>query len=109
MHIYKNKSNNEIFVFALILQLTCTLSYLFMLRQFFVKDVDHVWLGGSDESGIWRWKNPTADMNFTDFSTGEPNKDAAVNCLVFWVSAEGYKWGDNDCYRKHRFICSKTS
>ena len=71
-------------------------------------DEQYVWLGGSDDSGVWRWENPTADMYFTDFSTGEPNKNADVNCLLFWNTDQGYKWADGPCTMTNRFICSKT-
>ena len=59
-----------------------------------------------DDEGKWMWANSKTDMEFWNFSPGEPN-NLHEDCLVMWKDAG--EWNDFDCdIIPARYVCEKT-
>ncbi|XP_076106000.1 perlucin-like protein [Mytilus galloprovincialis] len=68
-----------------------------------------LWIGASNlpDKKTWEWHNPLKAITFTDWQSSQPNAYSTENCMLYWKSSEGYKWGDYYCNRKYGFICQR--
>uniref|UniRef100_A0A1A9WW81 C-type lectin domain-containing protein n=1 Tax=Glossina brevipalpis TaxID=37001 RepID=A0A1A9WW81_9MUSC len=68
------------------------------------------WLSGNDlaSEGNFVWANTGQPMNYTLWSTGQPNhfKDNE-HCVNLWVSGGLFTMNDLDCKRHNFFICER--
>ncbi|XP_046546494.1 perlucin-like [Haliotis rubra] len=69
------------------------------------------WLGATDliKEGEFMWEGGVP-LNYTNWAPGEPNNEMhpeqSGHCLMLQMTT-GYKWNDNDCIKKTKFICER--
>ncbi|VDI68005.1 Hypothetical predicted protein [Mytilus galloprovincialis] len=68
-----------------------------------------MWIGASNlpDKKTWEWHNPLKAITFADWQSSQPDANSTQNCLLYWLSREGYKWGDYYCHKKFGFLCQR--
>merc|ERR1712002_1270089 len=81
---------------------------------------DQWWIGatcygphGSHNWGEWKWDHTGTDIDWYDWTRGEPNDWQTQNCLTFLKLADvfgfgSYHWNDWDCDATARYICERA-
>ncbi|XP_052072827.1 perlucin-like protein [Mytilus californianus] len=69
-----------------------------------------LWIGASNlpDKKTWEWHNPLKAITYSDWQSSQPDANSTQNCLLYWFSNEGYKWGDYYCNKKFGFLCQRT-
>ncbi|XP_060082004.1 perlucin-like protein [Ylistrum balloti] len=68
------------------------------------------WMGGSDwtTEGEWTWEPQGAPFVYTNWYRHQPDNHAGQdNCLAMEGSSF-YKWTDENCQDKYRYICERA-
>merc|ERR1719305_2253803 len=70
-----------------------------------IRDIPHLWVGGTDAEieDVWKWTDGSA-WEFTFWGPGEPN-NFGPQCLVYHPSNT---WDDRTCFWEDKFLCSQT-
>ena len=68
------------------------------------------WLGGTDVDtpGEWIWSHSQTDVDYDDWSLGEPNNFGDSHCISihrYYAHLVDYNWSAEPCSSSSSFIC----
>ncbi|XP_053374784.1 C-type lectin domain family 4 member G-like [Mercenaria mercenaria] len=76
------------------------------LAQSISTKIDMYWVGASDISseGSWIWKESHASVNYSYWTSGNPDNYRNEDCMSTYVNHQGH-WNDLNCNTKIGYIC----
>ncbi|XP_071133188.1 perlucin-like protein [Mytilus edulis] len=69
------------------------------------------WMGAQDQlkEGEWRWVSDQSKVQYSGWSTGEPNNYGGnEDCVLFYLPCS-FNWNDGRCHFPYGYICEKQN